>query len=337
MNQISATQIRQLFFILLIAFLFGLLFWYLKFFVPALLGAYTLYVLLRRPLFFLIERWKWPYKLSVALLMLLSFVILLLPFNWIFSLLGDRILAIFQNSESLLQNTQRVIHTLELKFNVTLLTPENLESLSAWAIHQVQHIVGATVGGVGLLVAMYFILWFMMTEGKQMEKSFFEWLPLRHDNVVFVRKHLNEMVWGNALGIPLMGVVQGLAGLLIYWLLGIEDPWLWFAITFVSGMMPVIGVALAYVPLSLILLSQGMEGKALLIFLYGAIIVGSVDNIARMWLLKQINQTHPLITLFGVVVGLQLFGFIGFVFGPILIALFILLIRIYHKEFHQIG
>jgi predicted PurR-regulated permease PerM len=80
-----------------------------------------------------------------------------------------------------------------------------------------------------------------------------------------------------------------------------------------------------------------MEGKALLIFLYGAIIVGSVDNIARMWLLKQINQTHPLVTLFGVVVGLQLFGFIGFIFGPILIALFILLVRIYHKEFHQIG
>jgi predicted PurR-regulated permease PerM len=62
--------------------------------------------------------------------------------------------------------------------------------------------------------------------------------------------------------------------------------------------------------------------------------VGSVDNLARMWLLKKIGHVHPLITLFGVIVGLKLFGFIGFIFGPILIAMFILLLRIYHKEFN---
>ncbi|MBK8428252.1 MAG: AI-2E family transporter [Lewinellaceae bacterium] len=110
---------------------------------------------------------------------------------------------------------------------------------------------------------------------------------------------------------------------------------MWFAITFVSGMMPVFGVALAYIPLSLILLANGEDGKALLIFLYGVLILGSVDNIARMWVLKKIGHTHPLITLFGVIVGLKLFGFIGFIFGPILISMFILLVRIYHKEFSQ--
>jgi predicted PurR-regulated permease PerM len=143
------------------------------------------------------------------------------------------------------------------------------------------------------------------------------------------------MVWSNALGIPLMGVVQGLAGLLAYWLVGVDDPWLWFAITFVSGMLPVIGVALAYVPLSLILLANGLQWEALFIFLYGFIVVGSVDNLARMWLLQKIGHVHPVITLFGVIVGLKLFGFIGFIFGPILISMFILLLRIYHKEFDQ--
>ncbi len=99
-------------------------------------------------------------------------------------------------------------------------------------------------------------------------------------------------------------------------------------------MMPIFGTALAYVPLSLILLADGEMMKALLIFLYGFIVVGSVDNLARMWLLKKISHTHPLITLFGVIVGLELFGFIGFIFGPILISLLILLLKIYHKEFH---
>lgn len=335
MNQTSATSIRQLFLILLIAAIFGVLFWNLYFFVPAVLGAYTFYVLLRGPLFFLVERWKWPNKVAVTVLVLLSFVAVLLPFNWLFGMLQGRIFSLFQNSDQLLQNAEQVVRTLESKYSVSLLTPENIKSISDWTVRSIQGILGATMNGLGLMLALYLILWFMLVEGKKMEQSFFEWLPLRHENVAFVRKHLNDLVWGNALGVPLMGVVQGCAGLLIYWLAGIKDPWLWFAITFVAGMMPVAGAALAYVPLSLVLLSEGENGKALLILLYGIIVVGSVDNIARMWLMKKISHTHPLITLFGVIAGLQLFGFIGFVFGPILIELFVLLLRIYHKEFTQ--
>ncbi|HLP95293.1 MAG TPA: AI-2E family transporter [Saprospiraceae bacterium] len=334
MSQIPATPIRQIFLILLIAGIFGVLFWNLYFFVPALLGAYTLYVLLRTPLFFLTEKWQWGEKLSAGILMLLSFIIILLPFNWVFSMLSSRIIALFQNSDTLLASLENVVRKIETQYQISLLTPENLKGLSEWAVHRVQHILSATVSGLGLFVVMYFILWFMLTEGKKMEQSFFDWLPLRHENVLYVRRHLNDMVWANALGIPLMGVVQGLAGFLIYWLADVPDPWLWFAVTFVSGMMPVVGVSLAYIPLGLMLLANGQEGKAVLIVLYGIIVVGSVDNIARMWFLKTINQTHPLITLFGVVAGLQLFGFIGFVFGPILIALLLMLLHIYHKEFH---
>jgi predicted PurR-regulated permease PerM len=335
MSQIPATPIRQVFLILLIAAMFGVIFWNLYFFVPAVLGAYTMYVLLRTPMQWIIKNWKWGEKTTAGLLMFLSFVMLMIPFNWIISMLSGRIFALFQNSEILLQNAEQIVRKLEIQYNVSLLTPENLKSLSDWAVSRMQGILGATVSGIGLLIVLYFILWFMMTEGKKMERSFFEWMPLRNENVAYVRKYLNDMIWGNALGIPLMGAVQGVAGLLIYWLLGVHDPWLWFAVTFVAGMMPVVGVALAYVPLALILLAEGSEVKALIIFLYGFIIVGSVDNIARMWFLKTINQTHPLVTLFGVIVGLQLFGFIGFIFGPILIASFILLLRIYQKEFHH--
>lgn len=335
MNQISSTAIRQMLLMFLIALLFGVLFWNLRFFVPALLGAYTFYVLLRSPLFFLTEHRKWPTKWAAALLLVLSFVAVFLPVNWVFGILQTRVVALFQNSDSLLQNAEQVIRKVESQYGVSLLTPENIKSLSDWAVSSAQGMLSATVSGLGLLVALYFILWFMLTEGKKMERSFFDWMPLRHENVAYVRQHLNDLVWGNALGIPLMGVVQGFAALLVYWLAGVQDPWMWFAVTFIAGMMPVAGAALAYVPLSLILLAEGEEWKALLIFLYGFLIVGSIDNLARMWLMKKISHTHPLITLFGVVAGLQLFGFIGFVFGPILISLFILLLRIYHKEFHR--
>ncbi|HRI60047.1 MAG TPA: AI-2E family transporter [Saprospiraceae bacterium] len=334
MNRIPGIQIRQVLLLLLIAAIFGVLFWNLRFFIPALLGAYTLYVLLRGPMVFLMTKWGWKKKAAVGVLLLVSFAVILAPAYWIFGMLEKRLLELLTNSDDLLQNAENLIRKLEGRFNIALLTPDNIQGLTDWGVHEAQHIVSATVSGLGILLAAYFILWFMLTGSEKMEHSFFNWLPLKTENVEYVRKQLNDMVWSNALGIPLMGVVQGFAALIVYWLAGVQDPWLWFAVTFVSGMLPVLGVALAYVPLSLILLSQGEEWKALLIFLYGFFVVGSVDNLARMWLLKKIGHVHPLITLFGVIAGLKLFGFIGFIFGPILIAMFILLLRIYHKEFN---
>lgn len=335
MNKIPGIQIRQILLLLLIAAIFGVLFWNLRFFIPALLGAYTLYVLLQSPLQFLVTKWKWRKKVAVAVLLLVSFIVVLAPASWIFGMLEQRLLALLTNSDNLLQNAGNFIRKLEERFGIALLTPDNIQGVTGWGVREAQNIVSATVSGLAILLAAYFILWFMLTEREKMEHWFFSFLPLKSENVEYVRKQLNDMVWSNALGIPLMGVVQGFVALLVYWLAGVEDPWLWFAVTFVSGMLPVIGVALAYVPLSLILLSNGMEWKALLIFLYGFIVVGSVDNLARMWLLKKIGHVHPLITLFGVIVGLKLFGFIGFIFGPILIAMLVLLIKIYHKEFNN--
>ena len=91
MNQIPGIYIRQSLLLLLIAMIFSVLFWNLRFFLPALLGAYTLYVLLRDVLFFLTGRWKWPIKLAATVLLLLSFIAILLPLNWVFSLLHGRL------------------------------------------------------------------------------------------------------------------------------------------------------------------------------------------------------------------------------------------------------
>ncbi len=335
MQPISAITVRQVLLLLVLGLLFGVLYWNLRFFVPALLGAYTLYVLLRTPLFFLTERWRWPKKLAALVLILLTLVLVFMPFNWIFGMLQGRVMALLQNSDSLLLNAEQVIKSIETRYKITLLTDENLRNVNNWALSKLRGVVDATLNGLGLLIALCFILWFMLMEGKKMEHSFFGWVPLRNQNVVYLRKNLNDLVWGNALGIPLMGIVQGFAGLLVYWLAGIENPWLWFGITFIAGMMPIVGASLAYVPLALILLADGEEWKALFIFIYGFLVIGSVDNVARMWLMKKINQTHPLITLFGAIAGLQMFGFIGFIFGPILISMFLLLLQVYQKEFHN--
>jgi predicted PurR-regulated permease PerM len=78
---------------------------------------------------------------------------------------------------------------------------------------------------------------------------------------------------------------------------------------------------------------QGPTWKGVAVLAYGLLVVGLTDNVFRFALQKKLGDVHPLITVFGVVLGISLFGFIGLIFGPILISLFVLLVRIYVNEF----
>jgi predicted PurR-regulated permease PerM len=69
------------------------------------------------------------------------------------------------------------------------------------------------------------------------------------------------------------------------------------------------------------------------ILIYGIVVVGSTDNIIRLFILQKLDNVHPLITLIGVIVGIPLFGFIGLIFGPLLVSLSLIIVRIYKKEY----
>ncbi len=327
------SQFRQFFLLFLIFALFALIFWNIKSFAPALLGAYTLYVLLRKPTHYLTETRQWNHKLSVAFTMFWSFVVILLPISGLIQLLSNKVVNGFQNSQQILESFKTTILNFETRIGMNLLTPERIQSLSEWGVFEVTNLINATLVGLVLLLMTYFILWFMLMDGEKMEHTFLNWLPLKENSIQDIRTELDNLVYSNALGIPMMGVVQGFFGFIGYRLAGIDDLWFWVFMTFVAGMIPFLGVSLAFIPLTIVLYSKGLTGEAAFILIYGIFVIGTVDNVARMWLMKKIGHTHPLITLFGVIIGVQLFGFIGFIFGPILIAMFLLLAKIYFKEF----
>ena len=95
--------IRQVLLLLLIAVIFGVLFWNLQFFIPALLGAYTLYILSRRPLWYLTEKRKWSRKLAIPVLMILSFLIIMLPLFWIFKIINTCVAVVHKSNHKNLE------------------------------------------------------------------------------------------------------------------------------------------------------------------------------------------------------------------------------------------
>ena len=141
------------------------------------------------------------------------------------------------------------------------------------------------------------------------------------------------MVRSNAIGIPLVAFAQGIIALIGFLIFGIKDPFFWFMLVTVGSMVPFVGTLLGILPVFLVTLSSGDTFTAYGILIYGFVVVGSTDNIIRLFVLKKLDNVHPLITLIGVIVGVPLFGFIGLIFGPLLISLFLVILKIYKREY----
>ncbi len=276
---------------------------------------------------------KWKKSYAAGLLLLLSFLIVLVPVGIFLNMLSIKLNYVINNSTQVIETFHKLISTQEQQYHVVIFSDENIKKITNNIANFLPSILGATISSITTVTIMYFILYFMLIGSKEMEYWLEENIPMKNKNVDLLGIELKKLVISNAVGIPLTAIVQSLVALLGYWVAGVSDLGFWFVFTCITSIVPVIGAGLAYIPICAILYANGHSNAAIILMLYCIIVVGTVDHVFRFALQKKMGDIHPLITIFGVIVGLELFGFIGLVFGPILIALFILLIRIYLNEF----
>lgn len=332
-NTIDSNLLRQIFFIVLILFLGVVIFRELWFFLSAFLGSVTFYVLMRERMFYLTERKGWKKSTAAWVLMLLSFFVILVPIGLLGNILYSKISYAVTHSTEMLNALKRAADDLSKRIGYRLVNPNSINELGPYLAQLLPKVLGVTINTIALISAMYFILFFMLVNGRRMEDAVYEYIPLRDGNVDLIGEEVKRNVVANTIGIPLIAFLQGLVGLIGYLIIGISEPFLWFVATCISAMLPIVGAALVYVPLTVMLLAQGEIGRGIAMGLWGFLLIGLVDNLFRFVLNKKLGDIHPLITIFGVIAGIQLFGFIGLIFGPLLISMFILLLRIYSTEF----
>jgi predicted PurR-regulated permease PerM len=248
-------------------------------------------------------------------------------------MLSSKVSYAIEHSAELTAALKKLVGNLEDRFGVTIASESNINKLGEGITSSLPKILGATFNTLTTIFFMYFILYFMLANGRKMENTLFEYIPLKDDNVRLLKKETHMMVKSNAIGIPLIALAQGVLALIGYLLIGVKEPFFWFGVTCIAAMIPVVGAALAYVPIAIIFFANDDTVRGIIMLVFGFGIIGSVDNVLRFTLLKKLGNVHPLTTVFGVIVGLSLFGFIGLIFGPLLISLFMLLLKIYVNEF----
>ena len=142
-----------------------------------------------------------------------------------------------------------------------------------------------------------------------------------------------RIVKANALGIPLISIIQGVTATLGYFIFGVKGFALWGFLTGVCAFFPVVGTMIVWVPLVVYMYTLDQTWQATGLLLYSVIVTGNVDYISRITIMKKMGDVHPVVTVLGVIVGLGLFGFIGLIFGPLLVSYVIVLFKIYMSEF----
>ena len=183
------------------------------------------------------------------------------------------------------------------------------------------------------LFVMIFVLYFMLIGGKKMEAYINDILPFNETNTREVIHEINMIVRSNAIGIPLLAIIQGGIAMIGYLIFGAPNVLLLGFLTCFATIIPMVGTALVWFPVASYLAISGDWFHAIGLFAYGAIVVSQSDNLIRFILQKKMADTHPLITIFGVVIGLPLFGFMGIIFGPLLLSLFFLFVNMFKKEY----
>ena len=332
MDRLKPSLVRQLFVLLLILFLTVLIIRETLPYLSGVLGAVTLYVILKGWMKKLLNR-GWRPPLAASLLMAASFVGILIPVTLIAIMLTSKIGKAVANSERVLQALKEQLNNIEDNIGYNISSSIDTASVTNWVSSNLQNLAGGTFNAFIAIGIMYFMLYYMLTNRQSLRDSMLTYIPLGQENLRIIGEESNQLVKSNALGIPLVAFVQGIIALIGFLIFGVPDPFFWFVITAIGSMIPFIGTAIGIIPAAILLFAQGQDWQGFAILIYGFVVVGSTDNIIRLYVLERLASVHPLITLFGVIVGVPLFGFIGLIFGPLLISLFLLILKIYKKEY----
>lgn len=332
-KEIPAQIIRQVFVILLILLMGSLIFRELIPYLTGVLGAITIYVLMRKWMSKLVNKKKWNPSLAATVLMLISFFLILIPIAGIILMLTNKIGKAVENSGEVVKAVKDQLGKIEDKVGFDLTSQIDSSAITGWISENLQGFVGGTFNAFIAIGLMYFMLFYMFTNRRDLRESLRDYIPMNRNNIKEVGVEVQKMVRSNALGIPLVGLAQGIIALIGFLIFGTEDPFFWFVIVTISSMIPFVGTLLGILPVFLLTLSTGDNFAAWGILLYGFIVVGSTDNIIRLYVLKKLDDVHPLVTLIGVIVGVPLFGFIGLIFGPLLISLFMVIVKIYRQQY----
>jgi len=323
---------RNIITLVLILFLGAVIAYAVRGIIGALLGTIVMYTVFRPLNIWLVERLKWRRPLAAVVIIVLSFVIIVLPFLGIGSMLTNKIVALAKNPEWI-KNTVNTINAYAGdKLGKPDLLQEQLEKSASYLGGLFTSLVSGAAGLFLDITVMYFLLYFIFINFRGFERGLLRYSPFRVENAIKFGHELRNITYSNVIGQTFIALVQGGALSLGFWMFGFHDALFWGVICAILAFVPLLGPPLIFVPASIYAFTQGDNLAAIGLLIYGFVVVINIDNVLRLVIAKKVGDIHPIITVVGVIIGIPLFGVMGLVYGPLLLSYFLITVRIHEAN-----
>jgi predicted PurR-regulated permease PerM len=207
-----------------------------------------------------------------------------------------------------------------------------LVGLSNFLFNELTMIVGSVTSFAVDAVITIFTLFFLFREGRSLVRRLAALMPLTPQQVDKLFTGIENTIIGTVYGGLVVAAVQGALIGLALWAFHLPSPVLWGVVAAFMALLPVVGTAAVWVPAAIYLLATGHWVQAVLLVIWGALIVGSIDNVLRPYLISGRVEMHTLLIFFAVFGGVNVFGFLGLFVGPVIVAVTTTLLTMLREE-----
>ena len=210
---------------------------------------------------------------------------------------------------------------------------ERLKGLGGAIAGRTLGFVGGVVGVVVEIFFVIFTMYYLFRDGNRIVAALPDVLPLEREQSERILRRTREVISASVYGVLVIASIQGALGGLAFWALGLPSPLVWAVVMTLLSMIPMAGAFIVWVPAAIFLAVTGFWVKALILTAWGALVIGTVDNFLRPKLVGEKAKLHELFIFFSVLGGLKVFGVLGIVLGPVVLAVTLALLDVFrHAE-----
>ena len=287
--------------------------------------------------------------LSALIMTLLVLIIIVLPVTLLMVSLASEVVDVYHRVEEMIKTGQLqayleraeeisilkwILARLGQHIDFSQMDPlplllKNLNHISTFIFNQTTTLLK----GFSTFIAGFFFtllsLYYLFKDGDRLFRRLKEIIPLPSKERDLLILRFKGMIFATLYGGILIAIIQGILGGLSFWVLGLSSPIFWGTTMAFLSFIPIGGTALVWGPASILLFVQGAFLRGAILLGLGVFAISMVDNFLRPLFVSKRTNIHPLLLFFAVLGGIQAFGLIGLVAGPLIATLFLTLIEIY--------
>ncbi|MBI3314037.1 MAG: AI-2E family transporter [Candidatus Omnitrophica bacterium] len=301
---------------------------------------------------YLEKKLKWNDALTAIITTALIFLMIVPPLVLLIISISSQAIDLYQSISNYirdghLEKTVDQIHTWAVvqKIETDVFQWEPFkQSTTEWILTSAKNIVNSTAAQVGVItkniflvilnISMtVFLIFIFLKDGKQIYAFIYQIAPLEERNKKYIFRQINDTCAAVIRGQLLTSLTQATVAGFLFWILGVPAPVFFAGATFIATLIPVIGAATIWVPVAAYLFTLNQHTQAIVLVVLGLLVISLIDNVMKPMLIGEKTKLPYFLLFFGILGGLQLYGFMGVFLAPVVLSIFFALTKIYQEKY----